>query len=120
MRVLMTNIIALCDEGLYEELLRYVPTERQEKIARCGKRQDRMRSLAPGLLLEYGLRSMGCSLLPLVPETETVHLVCGTHGKPELSRRGGGATLTCPMREIMQPRYLMRVKSGSTWNRCGV
>ena len=34
MRVLMTNIIALCDEGLYEELLRYVPTERQEKIAR--------------------------------------------------------------------------------------
>ena len=38
MRVLMTNIIALCDEGLYEELLRYVPTERQEKIARCGKR----------------------------------------------------------------------------------
>lgn len=46
MRVLMTNIIALCDEGLYEELLRYVPTERQEKIARCGKRQDRMRSLA--------------------------------------------------------------------------
>lgn len=66
MRVLMTNIIALCDEGLYEELLRYVPTERQEKIARCGKRQDRMRSLAAGLLLEYGLRSMGCSLLPLV------------------------------------------------------
>ena len=51
MRVLMTNIIALCDEGLYEELLRYVPTERQEKIARCGKRQDRMRSLAAGLLL---------------------------------------------------------------------
>ena len=88
MRVLMTNIIALCDEGLYEELLRYVPTERQEKIARCGKRQDRMRSLAAGLLLEYGLRSMGCSLLPLVPGTETVHLVCGTHGKPELS---GGA-----------------------------
>ena len=88
MRVLMTNIIALCDEGLYEELLRYVPTERQEKIARCGKQQDRMRSLAAGLLLEYGLRSMGCSLLPLVPETETVHLVCGTHGKPELS---GGA-----------------------------
>ena len=52
MRVLMTNIIALCDEGLYEELLRYVPTERQEKIARCGKRQDRMRSLAAGLLRE--------------------------------------------------------------------
>ena len=25
-----------------------------------------------------------------------------------------------PVREIMQPRYLMRVKSGSTWNRCGV
>ena len=108
MRVLMTNIIALCDEGLYEELLRYVPTERQEKIARCGKRQDRMRSLAAGLLLEYGLRSMGCSLLPLVPGTETVHPA------------GRGCTLTCPMREIMQPRYLMRVKSGSTWNRCGV
>ena len=90
MRVLMTNIIALCDEGLYEELLRYVPTERQEKIARCGKRQDRMRSLAAGLLLEYGLRSMGCSLLPLVPGTETVHLVCGTHGKPELSGGAGG------------------------------
>ena len=60
MRVLMTNIIALCDEGLYEELLRYVPTERR------------------------------------------------------------GFTLTCPMREIMQPRYLMMAKSGSTWNRCGV
>ena len=85
MRVLMTNIIALCDEGLYEELLRYVPTERQEKIARCGKQQDRMRSLAAGLLLEYGLRSLGCSLLPLVPGTETVHLVRGAYGKPELS-----------------------------------
>ena len=119
MRVLMTNIIALCDEGLYEELLRYVPTERQEKIARCGKRQDRMRSLAAGLLLEYGLRSMGCSLLPLVPETETVHLVCGTHGSRSFPA-GRGCTLTCPMREIMQPRYLMRVKSGSTWNRRGV
>lgn len=85
MRVLMTNIIALCDEGLYEELLRYVPAERQEKIARCGKQQDRMRSLAAGLLLEYGLRSLGCSLLPLVPGTETVHLVRGAYGKPELS-----------------------------------
>ena len=119
MRVLMTNIIALCDEGLYEELLRYVPTERQEKIARCGKRQDRMRSLAAGLLLEYGLRSMGCSLLPLVPETETVHL-CAAPTESRSFPAGRGCTLTCPMREIMQPRYLMRVKSGSTWNRCGV
>ncbi len=86
MRVLMTNIIALCDEGLYEELLRYVPTETGE-IARCGKRQDRMRSLAAGLLLEYGLRSMGCSLLPLVPETET-----GASGvAPTESRSFGGA-----------------------------
>ena len=66
MRVLMTNIIALCDEGLYEELLRYVPTERRSFPA------------------------------------------------------GRGFTLTCPMREIMQPRYLMMAKSGSTWNRCGV
>ena len=48
--------------GCMRNFLRYVPTERQEKIARCGKRQDRMRSLAAGLLLEYGLRSMGCSL----------------------------------------------------------
>lgn len=88
MRVLITNISPLRDAALYEELLRYVSAERQEKIARCGKQQDRMRSLAAGLLLEYGLRSMGCSLLPLVPETETVHLVCGTYGKPELS---GGA-----------------------------
>ena len=90
MRVLMTNIIALCDEGLYEELLRYVPTERQEKIARCGKQQDRMRSLAAGLLLEYGLRSMGCSLLPLVPETETASGVRHPR-KAGAFRRGGGA-----------------------------
>lgn len=85
MRVLITNISPLRDAALYEELLRYVHAGRQEKIARCGKQEDRMRSLAAGLLLEYGLRSMGCSLLPLVPETETVHLVRGTHGKPELS-----------------------------------
>ena len=85
MRVLITNISPLRDAALYEELLRYVPAERQEKIARCGKQEDRRRSLGAGLLLEYGLRSMGCSLLPLVPGTETVHLVRGTHGKPELS-----------------------------------
>ena len=85
MRVLITNISQLRDEALYEELLRYVPAERQEKIARCGKQEDRRRSLGAGLLLEYGLRSLGCSLLPLVPGTETVHLVRGAHGKPELS-----------------------------------
>ena len=85
---MITNISPLRDAALYEELLRYVPAERQEKIARCGKQEDRRRSLGAGLLLEYGLRSLGCSLLPLVPGTETVHLVCGTHGKPELS---GGA-----------------------------
>lgn len=85
MRVLITNISPLRDEALYEELLRYVPAERQEKIARCGKQEDRRRSLGAGLLLEYGLRSLGCSLLPLVPGTETVHLVRGAHGKPGLS-----------------------------------
>lgn len=85
MRVLITNISPLRDAALYEELLRYVPAERQEKIARCGKQEDRRRSLGAGLLLEYGLRSLGCSLLPLVPGTETVHLVRGAHGKPELS-----------------------------------
>lgn len=88
MRVLITNISPLRDAALYEELLRYVPAERQEKIARCGKQEDRRRSLGAGLLLEYGLRSLGCSLLPLVPGTETVYLVRGAHGKPELS---GGA-----------------------------
>lgn len=85
MRVLITNISPLRDAALYEELLRYVPAERQEKIARCGKQEDRRRSLGAGLLLEYGLRSLGCSLLPLVPGTETVHLVRGAYGKPELS-----------------------------------
>ena len=85
MRVLITNISPLRDEALYEELLRYVPAERQEKIARYGKQEDRRRSLGAGLLLEYGLRSLGCSLLPSVPGTETVHLVRGVHGKPELS-----------------------------------
>lgn len=88
MRVLITNISPLRDAALYEELLRYVHAGRQEKIARCGKQEDRRRSLGAGLLLEYGLRSLGCSLLPLVPGTETVHLVRGAHGKPELS---GGA-----------------------------
>ena len=34
MRVLITNISPLRDAALYEELLRYVPAERQEKIAR--------------------------------------------------------------------------------------
>ncbi len=85
MRVLITNISPLRDEALYEELLRYVPAERQEKIVRYGKPEDRRRSLGAGLLLEYGLRSLGCSLLSLMPGTETVHLVRGAHGKPELS-----------------------------------
>lgn len=85
MRVLITNISPLRDEALYEELLRYVPAERQEKIARYGKQEDRRRSLGAGLLLEYGLRSFGCSLLPLVPGTEKVHLVRGAHGKPGIS-----------------------------------
>lgn len=91
MRVLMTNIIALCDEGLYEELLRYVPTERQEKIARCGKRQDRMRSLAAGLLLEYGLRSMGCSLLPLVPRGQRRCIWCAAPTENRSFPAGRGA-----------------------------
>ena len=90
MRVLITNISPLRDEALYEELLRYVPAERQEKIARYGKPEDRRRSLGAGLLLEYGLRSLGCSLLSLMPGTETVHLVRGAHGKSELSGGTGG------------------------------
>lgn len=89
MRVLITNILPLQDEALYEELLRYVPAERQARIARCGKQEDRMRSLGAGLLLEYGLRSLGCSLLSSVQGTRMLRLACGVHGKPELSGEVG-------------------------------
>lgn len=41
------------DEELFESLLGYVCPERREKVRRCARQEDKVRSLGAGLLLQY-------------------------------------------------------------------
>lgn len=82
MKIYMTDIELLEPEQIFAQMLSFVTEERKSKISHFRKYGDQCRSLAAGLLLEYGLREHGLSLLP--GTVQQVRLTCGKNSKPAL------------------------------------
>ena len=64
MKIYMTDIVPFWDEKIFAQMLPFITEDRKNKIMQLKKKEDRCRSLAAGLLLEYALREYGISLLP--------------------------------------------------------
>jgi 4'-phosphopantetheinyl transferase len=82
LKVYLMDIEPLLDEAVFEEKLRLVRPERQERIAKFRAREDRCRSLAAGLLLKEAFEEAGISY-------EKAEVSYGKNGKPYLSQAEG-------------------------------
>lgn len=71
------DIRLLKEHPEYKEQIKLLPT-RWEKVNKIKKEEDRLRSLAAGILLSYGLRERGIDL-------ENCKLITGAHGKPQVA-----------------------------------
>lgn len=71
------DIRLLKEHPEYKEQIKLLPT-RWEKVNKIKKEEDRLRSLAAGILLSYGLRENGIDL-------DACQLIMGTHGKPQVA-----------------------------------
>lgn len=80
------EITSLLSEQRFQEMLAFVPQERQQKALRFRSRQDQCRSLAAGLLLEYGLNRQQLTLLDQGTGIRA-ELTAGRNGKPCLTGR---------------------------------
>lgn len=80
-------IADLTDWQISEKLLSLLPQERRERIARYRNQADKDRGTGVGLLLEYGLRRRGYTLLSDVPDRTRVHVEYGRYGKPYLKEK---------------------------------
>jgi 4'-phosphopantetheinyl transferase len=70
------------DEKLFARGMEWIPRERREQISRYKHVSDKRRGLAAGLLLEYGLREYGLSL---IDATHFRKVTTVTDGKPKLA-----------------------------------
>jgi 4'-phosphopantetheinyl transferase len=77
LKIYRMNIEPLLDEAVFEEKLRLVRPERQERIAKFRSVEDRCRSLAAGLLLKEAFKEAGISY-------EKAQISYGKNGKPYL------------------------------------
>lgn len=87
MKIYMTDTLPLEDEKIFSQMLPFITEDRKNKIVRLKKREDRCRSLAAGILLEYALREYGISLLP--GKMQQMVLTFGENGKPVLKENIG-------------------------------
>ncbi len=71
------DIRLLKEHPEFKEQIKLLPT-RWEKVNKIKKEEDRLRSLAAGILLSYGLRKNGIDL-------DACRLVAGVHGKPQVA-----------------------------------
>ena len=71
------DIRLLKEHPEYKEQIKLLPT-RWEKVNKIKKEEDRLRSIAAGILLSYGLRENGIDL-------DACQLIMGTHGKPQVT-----------------------------------
>jgi 4'-phosphopantetheinyl transferase len=83
LKVYRMNIEPLLDEAVFEEKIKLVRCERQEKIRALRGREDRCRCLAAGLLLKEALTEAGVSYMD-------AGFSYGKNGKPYLSDKGSG------------------------------
>lgn len=86
MEIYIADVECLSDERLFLQKIELLPRERREQIGRYRNAADRRRGLGAGLLLEWGLRRRGLSLLADVPGTAQVQLAHGRYGKPYISQ----------------------------------
>ncbi len=89
MDILLTNVRWLSEEKTFLQMLRFVTEERRERILRCRSMTDRARGLGAGLLLEYGLRRRGMTLLSDAAGYRQVRSGKGPYGKPYLPGEPG-------------------------------
>ena len=71
------GIRGLGDEKNWEKMMCFLCQERIEKINRYRKKEDKLRGVAAGLVLEYGLRKRGLS-------QKNLHFTLKENGKPEI------------------------------------
>ena len=83
----MTDTLPLEDEKIFSQMLPFITEDRKNKIVQLKKKEDRCRSLAAGILLEYALREYGISLLP--GKMQQMVLTFGENGKPVLKENIG-------------------------------
>lgn len=86
--IYIADVRPLGDVRLYQEKQRLLPLERRERLERYQKQEDRLRGLGAGILLEYGLRERGLSLLENTPGKRMVYMEKGKYGKPYLKEPG--------------------------------
>ena len=110
MKIYMTDIVPFGDEKIFAQMLPFITEDRKNKIMQLKKKEDRCRSLAAGLLLEYALREYGISLLP--GKMQQMYLRFGEKGKPVY-------ILTCHIREDMWQVFFQMKKLELMWNRSG-
>lgn len=82
MEIYFTDVNEWSEEDAYQSMLPFVPEARRERLSRCRSAADRARGLGAGLLLEYGLRKRGITLLQETAGYETAELKNGPYGKP--------------------------------------
>lgn len=82
MEIYIADISGYEEEALYQKHFDLLPKERQERIARYRYTEDCWRGVGAGILLEYGLNRLGCTLKDERREFECVHLAQGRYGKP--------------------------------------
>ena len=87
MKIYMTDIVPFGDEKIFAQMLPFITEDRKNKIVQLKKKEDRCRSLAAGILLEYALREYGISLLP--GKMQQMVLTFGENGKPVLKENIG-------------------------------
>lgn len=83
----MTEIYIACitpfyDGTLFEKMCELLSEERKRRMEKYRMQKDKCRSLGAGLLLEYGLRQHGYSLLEKTDGKTQVRLAKGAYGKP--------------------------------------
>lgn len=89
MKIYYGDIRGLDHEEIFERQMQLVPKERRLKVMAYRFQEDRLRSLCAGLLLEYGLRECGLTLLTAARGRQMVQLELSEHGKPYICGQSG-------------------------------
>lgn len=87
MRIYITDLSIFSDKHALMEQCSLLPQERRERITRYRNQADKERGVGAGLLLEYGLRENGYTLLSDVTDKTQVHMEYGKYGKPYLEEK---------------------------------
>ncbi len=88
-QIFIADVRVLADQTAFSVGMRRIPEERRQRVMQYKDGADRLRSLGAGLLLEYGLRLRGYSLVSSGEGKKMVRLSFGRYGKPYLADAEG-------------------------------